>query len=689
MEDKEKNESIWQTDPIDELKRQVKELQEQVNSLAIEVGQGLPNGLASAIDTKVSENGGRYFSAQSGARTLIFPDVNTGIQCIDDAAADVFKVIVGGTNVGDVIIGNYAGNQGLFYDKSLGTFTFRGAITAPSGTIGGWNINATSIYTGTEDHSGYTANAGDITIYSDGADASIHAKNFYIDSAGVLNCTGAVISGAITAAAGSVIAASYLTGEIGQTNLNVATRGWVQTSAFSLNGGTPATQVDWGAGTFTSADGTAYSIGAGNTGVMSAKTYIYLDTAVSLTAYQKTTTAATAVGAGKVLVAIAQNGTGEATYKVLQGQGGENLDGANLVLGSVTANELAASLVYAGAITIDTAGLIKSGQTAYDTGTGWWIGNVTGTPKLSIGNAAGNKMTWDGTTLKVVGDINAGSAYVATAGETLAAGDAVFAADGTQAITRIVSVGDGAAGHGGSQTIFGMVAGSGTIKAAQKFVATHTETVTKIKVWLMNENVPTDSVTCGIQGDSGGYPDGSYISSADIAASSMTGSYVEYTFTISAALTASTTYHIVLQRTGSLNNTNQYSIETSTDNPYASGNSEIYTGASPAWAAGTSGYDRMFKIFGALSTAGNVLKTCAAITGFYETFIGFAKTAIAAGATGSVEVGGFTSSLSGLTIGKSYYLSDTFGVISTSAGTNTRKVGISISATSLILTNLW
>ena len=29
---------------------------------------------------------------------------------------------------------------------------------------GNWKMNATSIYTGTEDHSGYTTNAGDITI---------------------------------------------------------------------------------------------------------------------------------------------------------------------------------------------------------------------------------------------------------------------------------------------------------------------------------------------------------------------------------------------------------------------------------------------------------------------------------------------------------------------------------------------
>src|SRR3990167_1306270 len=60
--------------------------------------------------------------------------------------------------------------------------------------------------------------------------------------------------------------------------VNIAARGWTQTSAFSV---TDADTVAWAAGTFTSADGTAYSIGGGNTGNMAAATYIYLDVAVS------------------------------------------------------------------------------------------------------------------------------------------------------------------------------------------------------------------------------------------------------------------------------------------------------------------------------------------------------------------------------------------------------------------------
>lgn len=63
----------------------------------------------------------------------------------------------------------------------------------------------------------------------------------------------------------------------------------------------------------------------------------------------------------------------------------------------------------AGVIALSSGGLIRSGQTAYDTGTGFFLGNVSGTPKLSIGNSSGNKVTWDGSSLSVVGTLTGSS----------------------------------------------------------------------------------------------------------------------------------------------------------------------------------------------------------------------------------------------------------------------------------------
>lgn len=47
--------------------------------------------------------------------------------------------------------------------------------------------------------------------------------------------------------------------------------------------------------------------------------------------------------------------------------------------------------------------IIRSGQTDFDVGTGFYLANVAGTPKFSVGTAAGNKMSWDGTNLRITG----------------------------------------------------------------------------------------------------------------------------------------------------------------------------------------------------------------------------------------------------------------------------------------------
>jgi hypothetical protein len=69
-------------------------------------------------------------------------------------------------------------------------------------------------------------------------------------------------------------------------------------------------------------------------------------------------------------------------------------------------------------LVIDEDGFVRSGQTAYDTGTGFWIGNDGGTPRVSIGNSAGNKVTWDGTTLTIAGNVVLGSGNFLRSGQT-------------------------------------------------------------------------------------------------------------------------------------------------------------------------------------------------------------------------------------------------------------------------------
>ena len=126
---------------------------------------------------KVDEVAGTYASAASGARVLIFPDANTGIQVIDDAAADVFKCVVGGANVGDVVIGNYSGNQGAMWDKSAGTFNVRGGLNADditAGTLSGIVVQTS----GTNDRVVLSSTNNNIRIYDSSGTERSQVRQF-------------------------------------------------------------------------------------------------------------------------------------------------------------------------------------------------------------------------------------------------------------------------------------------------------------------------------------------------------------------------------------------------------------------------------------------------------------------------------------------------------------------------------
>lgn len=62
-----------------------------------------------------------------------------------------------------------------------------------------------------------------------------------------------------------------------------------------------------------------------------------------------------------------------------------------------------------GGITMDSGGAIKGGQSAYNTGTGFFLGYDTNAYKFSIGNAGNNSLAFDGTNLAITGAITATS----------------------------------------------------------------------------------------------------------------------------------------------------------------------------------------------------------------------------------------------------------------------------------------
>ena len=100
--------------------------------------------------------------------------------------------------------------------------------------------------------------------------------------------------------------------------------------------------VAWTSGEIKLADGTTFSITAGNTGNMSALTFIYLDRDVSETALQVTTTSGNAVGLNKILVGVAQNNSdtaSSATFQAFGGSGGVLMTVDSIAANSASTNE--------------------------------------------------------------------------------------------------------------------------------------------------------------------------------------------------------------------------------------------------------------------------------------------------------------------------------------------------------------
>lgn len=70
-------------------------------------------------------------------------------------------------------------------------------------------------------------------------------------------------------------------------------------------------------------------------------------------------------------------------------------------------NAKTGSLSVTGDITMTAAGSFSAGQTDFDTGVGWWLDMTGATPRFSLGNSGGSKVTWNGTTLSITGTITA------------------------------------------------------------------------------------------------------------------------------------------------------------------------------------------------------------------------------------------------------------------------------------------
>lgn len=268
-----------------------------------------------------------------------------------------------------------------------------------------------------------------------------------------------------------------------------------------------------------------------------------------------------------------------------------------------------------------------------------------------------------------------------TAGEAIAAGDAVYVSDGTEAnviITENQEIDDGNAnfGYDSNQAV------------AQSLNLNANTLISKIEVALHKVGTPTDNVVVALQASSGGQPSGTDLVSDSISGTTLTTTRTLYQLTWNYIISTTGTYFIVLKRSGAFDATNYYvSAQKTPTSTYSGGT--YWQNQYGTWTEYTNRDLTKWKIY-MQHEAGRVYKTSANTTGKYNTYIGIANTTQST-PTQSVEIviAGEATTLSGLTTGKQYYLSNTSGAISTTPGTNSRKAGISTSATSLVITNNW
>jgi hypothetical protein len=133
----------------------------------------------------------------------------------------------------DAVTGVHIGSDGIGFNDNLFTVSAAGYLTSKSGKIGGWDITTTSIH-------GVSAGLAeaDYPFYAGETYANRAAAPFRIALSGALYATNAVISGALTAGAGSSINGQYLTpNTVGVDQLFVSALSGITADMGTINAG--------------------------------------------------------------------------------------------------------------------------------------------------------------------------------------------------------------------------------------------------------------------------------------------------------------------------------------------------------------------------------------------------------------------------------------------------------------------
>jgi len=398
------------------------------------------------------------FAHSSDTTTIDGGKIFTGSITADKITTATLSAIVadlGTVTAGSIVVGttnklwlNDAADGALAIGGTVkGSAPFRvtaaGVLTATSGTIGGWSITSTQI-----NSSGITmiadATAASNKIYVGTGTYNSSDTAFYVDGSGrfslknklVWDGSSLTIDGGVTATTGSIGGWTIATNTLSATNILLDSN-----SKYFRIGATPASM------TFGSTDGVQIEYNGGDPRVYFGNgTNRYFSFDGTNISWQGASTSLTTGG-----LFTANNAS---------------------ITGAITANSgsIAGSFTVGANLSVSTSGSFSSGATAYNTGTGWWMEYNAGTPRFFLGNAAGNKLTWNGSSLDITGNITAngtgqiGGWTIASTG--LSSGGINLVSSGT-AVNNKIYVGTGNYANG--DTAF-LVDGSGRMSLKDKLV---------------------------------------------------------------------------------------------------------------------------------------------------------------------------------------------------------------------------
>jgi len=212
--------------------------------------------------------------------------------------------------------------------------------------------------------------------------------------------------------------------------------------------------------------------------------------------------------------------------------------------------------------------------------------------------------------------------------------------------------------------------------------------MSSMKLALKKAGTPTDNARFRIETDSAGEPSGTLAdanATGDVAGGGLSTSYADTTITFAGAftLTAGTKYWVVHTRSGSQNNTNFFYA-----GAYKKHSIFAYKAFTSSWGASSINYTAYWSAAAGFETSvlapTNAVAPATIISAI--NYLGPVETTVAFGAVTTVVVSALadvSAKQGALTPGASYYLSDTAGEISTTAGTITVPVGTAVDASYL------